>query len=273
MTTARHVLLGTLLAALAALALAGCRDADPPGAAHSRAPETRAQPQGPAGPVRRRAALEVRATFRLQVAAAERPTALARELTALTEAAGGFVESASLGDEHITRVVLRVPPDQIGAVRRVLARAAGPDSLHEELTSTDVTEALADLDARLRTHRAAESRLLALLEQRTGALADVLAVERALVEVRERIERLEAEQRGAQGRVDLAVVTVQIERRESVLTAPLGRQVSEALRDGVTAARVVLVGLLLGGLRVLPALLVIAAPLALIVWLARRRKR
>lgn len=270
MTAIRRALLRSLLAALVAFALVSCRSADPPGAA--RPPETRAQPQGPAGPARRRAALEVRATFRLTVAS-DRGPALARELSALAEASGGFVESAAVGDPYDTRLVLRVPPDQIGAVRRVLARAAGAEALREEVTSTDVTEALADLDARLRAHRAAEARLLALLEQRTGTLADVLAVERSLVEVRERIERIEAEQRGAQGRVDLATVTVHVERREGVLTAPFGRQAAEALRDGVTAARVVVVGVALGTLRVLPPLLVIAAPVALVAWLVRRRRR
>ena len=269
-----HALFSLALVALAAFGLASCRSEDrsPTAASHARAPETRAQPQGPAGPVRRRAALEVRATFRLQVPSADRTAALARELSALTEASGGYVESASLGDDRLTRLVLRVSPDQIASLRRLLARAAGREALHEELTSTDVTEALADLDARLRTHRAAEARLLALLEQRTGALADVLSVERALVEVRERIERLEAEQRGAQGRVDLATVTVQVERVGDLLSAPLGRQAAEALHDGVTAARVLLVGLLLGALRALPALLVIAVPVALAWRLLRKKK-
>ncbi len=265
-------LLALILIALAALTLASCKRAAPASATHARAADTREAPQGPAGPARRRAALEVRATFRLQVAAAARATALARELSALTEASGGFVESASLGDDHLTRLILRLPPDQIASVRRVLARAAGHEALHEELTSTDVTEALADLDARLRTHRAAETRLLALLEQRTGALADVLAVERALVEVREQIERLEAEQRGAQGRVDLATVTVHLERGGDLLSVPIGHQAAEALRDGVTAARVVVVGFFLGGLRVLPPLLVITAPIAL-AWLLLRKKK
>jgi hypothetical protein len=266
-----RALFALALVALAAFGLASCADERAP-ASHARAPETRAQSQGPAGPARRRAALEVRATFRLQVPSADRTAALARELSALTEASGGYVESASLGDDRLTRLVLRVPPDQIASLRRVLARAAGREALHEELTSTDVTEALADLDARLRTHRAAEARLLALLEQRTGALADVLAVERSLVEVRERIERLEAEQRGAQGRVDLATVTVQVERVGDLLSAPLGRQAAEALHDGVTAARVLLLGLLLGALRALPALLVIAAPIALAWRLLRKKK-
>src|SRR6185436_4221729 len=94
----------------------------------------------------------------------------------------------------------------LGAVRAALG--AGGTIARESVQTTDVTDALADLDARLRSAREEEKRLLKLLEERTGSLNDVLASERALAGVRERIEQLEAQQRVAQGRVDLATVDV-----------------------------------------------------------------
>lgn len=255
---------------LALCLLASCADREAPSGA---APAT-ASSRGPAAPVRRRAALEIRATFTLDVDSDERAATLGRQLAAFAEAHDGWVQSSSLGDGGGAHVVLRVPPDSLGALRATLARAAGAEGFRESTSATDVTDALADLDARLRAARLSETRLLALLEQRTGALADVLAVERSLEEVRTRIEQLEAEQRGAQGRVDRATVEVWLRQDALDVRAPLGRQVTAAARDGVRALRVVAVGSLLLALRAGPLLLALAA-LGGALWglarLARRR--
>jgi hypothetical protein len=126
------------------------------------------------------------------------------------------------------------------------------------------------VDARRTSALAEETRLLKLLDEKTGSLADVLAVERALSDVRERVERLDAEARVAKGRVDLATVTITL--RPAVAAQPaLARRVAEAARDGMETARDVVVGILLLGLRAAPTLAVLGLVPALIVALARRR--
>lgn len=228
---------------------------------------------GPAGPTRRHAALEVRATFHLVVPSTTRAARCAREVSAFAESHEGYVQSSTIGHEDATELVLRVPPAQLGALRSMLTRMADDGAVREEVTSTDVTEALADLDARLRAQRAAEARLLALLEQRTGTLADVLAVEHALADVRAQIEQLEAEQRTAQGRVDLATVTVDLRQWSGVADGALGPKISEAFHDGVRAARATSVGALLLALRLLPTLLLLGSPVALFLLVRRWRAR
>jgi hypothetical protein len=271
-STVGAVLFASALAATAATTLDGCSMSRE---APARAGETRSAStaSGPAGPVHRRAALEVSATFWVPVASSERATSLARTLVDFADAHEGFAQSSSVGQSHGARVVLRVPPREIGTLRTTLARAAHGGPLREEITSTDVTDALADLDARLRAERATEIRLLALLEQRTGTLADVVAVERALADTRGRVEQIEATQRGAQGRVDLATVTVDITTETSVLTTPLGRQAAEAFRDGMTAARGTVVTLLVMVLRALPVVLVFALPGAALWFIVNKFRR
>jgi hypothetical protein len=63
-----------------------------------------------------------------------------------------------------------------------------------------------DLDARLNNARNTEQRLAALLKDRTGQLSDVLAVEEKIDAVRLEIERLEAERKALDTRVDFATI-------------------------------------------------------------------
>jgi hypothetical protein len=229
---------------------------------------------GPGQHVARRALLEVRATFWVRAGSPRATADAARALAAFAEQREGWVQSSALDDAGASgQVTLRVPPDALGELRAALGRVGGGrGAVREQVTRTDVTDAIADLDARLRVARATEARLLALLDQRGAALADVLAVERSLSEQRTRIEQLESEQRGAHGRVDLATVDVRFEREAVDLGAPLGQQASAAARDGVEAARAVAVGGVLFALRAGPVLAMLAA-LAGLGWLVTRALR
>jgi hypothetical protein len=255
---------------LCALAALGCADA------RHGAPSARAAAPAvvPGQHVARRALLEVRATFWVRAGSPRATADAARGLAAFAEQHQGWVQSSELDDAGASgQVTLRVPPDALGELRATLSRlGGGRGAVREQVTRTDVTDAIADLDARLRVARATEARLLTLLDQRGAALADVLAVERALAEQRTQIEQLESEQRGAQGRVDLATVDVRFEREAVDLGAPLGQQVGAAARDGVEAARAMAVGGVLVALRAGPAALLLAA-LAALGWAAARALR
>jgi len=223
--------------------------------------------RGPAQHVARRAMLEVHATYRVRVDSAREATAAVQRITAFTDAHGGWVQSSSLDESGASgSVTLRVAPDALGELRSTLGRLSGDGrAVREQVRRTDVTDALMDLDARLRVARATEARLLSLLDQRTGTPADVLAVQRSLAEQRTLIEQMESEQRAAQGRVDLATVEVWLERDALEAHAPLTHQASSAVRDGLSAARWLLVGVMAIGLRAVPSLGLIA----LAVWLTR----
>ncbi len=264
-TTARClVLAGTL-------AFVGCSDREhsPPSATaaqHANGGESSVS-RGPGQHVARRAMLEVHATYRVRVDSAREATAAVQRITAFTDAHGGWVQSSSLDESGASgSVTLRVAPDALGELRSTLGRLSGDGrAVREQVRRTDVTDALMDLDARLRVARATETRLLGLLDQRTGTLADVLAVERSLAEQRTVIEQMESEQRTAQGRVDLATVEIWLEHDALASHSPLTHQASVAVRDGFSAARWLVVGGVAIGLRVGPSL----ALIALAVWLTR----
>ena len=110
--------------------------------------------------------------------------------------------------------------ENLGDVRRNLREAQ------------DVTEAYADLEARLRNKQASESRLLSHL-QKTGELKDTLEVERELSRVREEIERLQGQLNLLKNKTDLATIDVTISERDSMTpaTAPdFASEVAKAFR-------------------------------------------
>jgi ABC-type anion transport system duplicated permease subunit len=112
-------------------------------------------------------------------------------------------------DQQVATLTLQVPAAAFETVMSALRRLAR--RVESEATSSqDVTEEYIDLTARLRTLRATEARLLALLE-RAQRLEDILVLERELAQVRSQIERLEGRQRYLAQRSDLATITVTLQ--------------------------------------------------------------
>ncbi len=130
----------------------------------------------------------------------------------------------------------------------------------ESLGSDDVTESFRDLTLRTTNARREEQRLVELLSRRTGDLADVLAVERELARVRLDIERMEAEMRATEQRVDLATVTLTVQEQYRADLAigplPLNLRFKNALVDGFRHAAESLVAASLIVLQAAPMLLV-----------------
>jgi hypothetical protein len=103
---------------------------------------------------------------------------------------------------------LRVPANELAATLADLKSLGHVET--ESQAGEEVTQQHADLVARLKNSRETEQRLQAILLQRTGKIADVLAVEQEIARVRGEIEQMEAEQKSLEHRVDFATVELQI---------------------------------------------------------------
>ena len=113
--------------------------------------------------------------------------------------------SSPVGAPRTLEATLRVPAAQLeGALGdlKTLGRVESESQGGEEVTAQYV-----DLEARLSNARNAEHRLTSLLK-RAGKLADVLAVEREIEQVRGSIERMEAEKKNLTSRIDFAALTL-----------------------------------------------------------------
>ena len=269
-----------VLALAASSSLAGCsKKEDAPMAARSSLAGEAADAPGPAAKnqleVPDVAERKVIRSARMELRADD-PAAVAAVATALTAQAGGFVAASNATGvgEAIERVdmTLRVPAERFEAVLGDL-RDDG-EVLVEALQGRDVTDEYIDLDARLRSQKALEERLLAILAQ-TTAVKDVLDVEAKLVEVRIEIERVEGRLRSMNDRISFATIELAVlaPTRQSAREAEstLSR-FDRALDDAGDASIAVLTGMIRFLGAILP-LAIIGLPVGLGAQAAIRRRR
>ncbi|MSQ25622.1 MAG: DUF4349 domain-containing protein [Dehalococcoidia bacterium] len=134
------------------------------------------------------------------------------KVRAAAEGLGGFVEqlTSSTANAAVTATMtVRVPQprffealDHLGAVGKITNRAVG---------STDVTDQFIDLQARLKSAQTQETSLLRLME-RVSAVSDVLTLEREIARIRAEIERYQGQLNFLARRVDLATITVRLNK-------------------------------------------------------------
>jgi len=147
----------------------------------------------------------------------------------------------------------------------------------ESQSGEEVTQQHTDLVARLRNARETEQRLLAILQQRTGKVSEVLQVEEQISTTRGDIERMEAEQKALEHRVDFGSVQLQLtEEYKAQLAAPsssVGTRMHNSFVAGLANAGNNLLSILLFFEEYGPVLLVWLAVLATPLWLLWRRYR
>lgn len=203
-------------------------------------------------------------TLELRVESAARAAA---SLTALATRHHGYVHASTIG-ERGADYELRVPVRELAAFRRAARRLGSVANETEQ--AEDVTDHHRDVSARLRNARREEARLLALMDERAGSLADVIAIEEHLGTVRERVEQLDAEERAIAQRVENAVVHVQLSPRRVPFWERPGETISVAARSGVTAVQAIVVGSAAAIAGLGPSLLLLALALVALVYLLRR---
>jgi hypothetical protein len=173
---------------------------------------------------------------------------------------GGYLGEAQMhgSEEHRSAYFeAHVPVPALAAFRAEIGKLGEIAADAEK--AEDVTEQRADIKARLGNARAAEKRLLGLLEQRAGSLADVVAVEKELSAARETIERMEAQERTLEGQIQNATVKIRLATRLDVAAQGPGRRIARAASDGVHNAGAFVVGVAVIGASTGPTLLLLLA--------------
>jgi len=116
--------------------------------------------------------------------------------------------SGQAGSGQSLTATYHVPAGQLDAAMLEIKKLGHVEQ--ESQASEVVTDQYVDLSARLANARRTEQRLGQVLEQRTGRIPDVLAVEREIARVREEIERMEAQLKNLDNRVQFANLQVQL---------------------------------------------------------------
>ena len=144
------------------------------------------------------------------------PEAALPQVESVTENAGGYVEASSKGERHIG-LSLRIPAPELDPFLERVQSLGETDELR--VSSTDVTDAVADLDARIANLTAVRDRLRSHLDRATE-IADIIAVERELVRVQTELEILEGRRQRLTTDVAFSTVDLRMERKR--VLGPLG---------------------------------------------------
>jgi len=205
-------------------------------------------------------------------------------VTSIAEARGGFVVTSEAKQRQSVdpaqratdfKLVVRVPEDQFGVALDEIKKLA-TNVPEEKATGQDVTEEFIDLEARIKTQKALETQFLGIMRQ-AYKVEDALEVQRQIAEVRTEIERLEGRKRFIENRSSLATITVNIQAPKPVIaTTPTG--VGHSLREAISESVELGSGMLIFFVRflivMLPVLLFVGLPSALVLrYFVRRARR
>ncbi|HEU0016602.1 MAG TPA: DUF4349 domain-containing protein [Longimicrobium sp.] len=186
---------------------------------------------------------------------------------ALAQRLGGIVGNTSISageeEQRMAQVELRIPAASFDRAISGLSPLGRVESVN--VSAEDVGEEYTDVSARVANARRLESRLLDLLDRRTGRLEEMLAVEREVARVREEIERMEGRLRYLRTRVAVSTLTVTLVERSGGIGRPGDHPIRDAFREALRNF-VDLIAWLIAASGIL-------VPLALLVWLLWRARR
>ncbi len=201
---------------------------------------------------------------------------------------GGYVSGSNLGQAGDTlrgTVTLRVPASTFDQAMAQI-KQLGVKVERENISSQDVTEEYADLDARVTNLQATADQLRALLEtirEKTNNPNDILTVYRELTEINGQIEQAKGRQQYLSKLSELATLSVELIPQAAPVTQPPvahhAWSPAETFRDAVTvlgglgrgtASALIWIGVIGLPCAVVAELLYLAALLARRRWAAAR---
>lgn len=206
-----------------------------------------------------------------------------RKVASLAESKGGFVVTSEEAQEESSgepgrmsvSVVIRVPAAQFDSTAEEI-RKVGSRILQDKRTGQDVTEEYIDVEARLQAKKALEAQFLEIMK-RAQQVKDALEVQRQLAEVRGEIEQVEGRKRFLENQSSLSTLKVTIRPPVQLIGTTTGgffSSIREAISEGVSAAATIILVLLRLAIALVPVVLFIVLPLALLTrYLIRRSRR
>jgi len=144
-------------------------------------------------------------------------SAASNKLIELIDKMGGYIANATLdrssGEARSGSWTVRVPVKKYGDFLTSLDGVGFVESRSQN--SEDVTMEYVDVEARIANLKRLEERFIALLQERTGKLDEVLKVEQELARVRGDIEQAEGRLRYLTNKTDYSTVTISVREQKN----------------------------------------------------------
>lgn len=194
----------------------------------------------------------------------------------ITKNLGGYITNSTSQVNQSGKkqgsITVRVHADKYDELLAEMAKIG--KVMNQNITGRDVTEEYVDAEARLKTQRELESRLLQLLAEKTANLTAVVEVEQKLASVRENIEKTEGRMRMLKDQASFSTVTVSIFEPAILNTSSGGffYELERGFEKGLTGFTSILAGLITFIIALSPILAVLGLVIYLTVRYIRKKK-
>lgn len=173
-------------------------------------------------------------------------------------------------------ITVRVPTDKYDIL--IADVAATGKVMSQNISSRDVTEEYIDLEARQKTQKELEARLLKLLSERTARLTDIVEVEEKLANVRNNIESTEGRMRFLRNQADFSTLTISVFEPALLETSSGGGffyELGQGFKKGLVGFTEVLSGLIMIIIALLPVIGILFIIYLIIrrIWKKRKAKK
>lgn len=199
------------------------------------------------------------------------------KITGIVKGFNGFIansksSSNSSGNKSGT-ITVKVPADKFDALVFEVGKVG--KVMNQNIQANDVTEEYVDLEARLKTQKELEQRLVKLLNEKASKLAEIIEVEEKLASVRQKIESIEGKMKLLKSQSDFSTLSISVYEPSMINTSSGGGfiyELGQAIKKGLSG----FTNVLAVTITLLIAVIPIVVFVLIIVWIIRkilRKKR
>lgn len=170
-------------------------------------------------------------------------------------------------------ITIRVSADKFDVLVSELSKVG--KVMNQNISGKDVTEEFMDAEARLKTQRELETRLLQILAEKTANLTALVEVEQKLAAVRENIEKTEGRMRYLKDQASYSTLTLSIFEPAILNTSTGGgffHEIGEGIKRGLTGFTAVISGIITFVIALSPILAILGLIVYITVRIIRKRK-
>jgi len=164
-------------------------------------------------------------------------------------------------------LTVKVPADKFDALVSDIGKIG--KVMNQSIQANDITEEYVDLEARVKTQKELEQRLIKLLDDKAARLSDVIEVEEKLASVRQKIESFEGRMKLLKSQSDLSTLTISIYEPSMISTSSGGGffyELGQAIKKGLSGFTNILAVSITFLIAIIP-LVIIAV---IIFWIVRK---
>lgn len=164
-------------------------------------------------------------------------------------------------------ITLKIPADKFDAVISDVTKVG--KVMNQNIQANDITEEYVDLEARLKTQKELEQRLIKLLNEKASRLSEVIEVEEKLASVRQKIESFEGRMKLLKSQSDLSTLTVSVYEPSMISTSSGGGffyELGQAIKKGLSGFTNVLAVSITLFIAIIPIIVIVL----ILVWSIRK---